>query len=41
MAHEVEAYLGLPVIGSIQEIPVEKGKESSKVQVMGGETIES
>ena len=40
-AHEVEAYLGLPVIGSIQEFPVEKGKESSKVQVLRGETIES
>ena len=40
-AHEVEAYLGLPVIGSIQEFPVEKCKESSKVQVLRGETIES
>ena len=40
-AHEVEAYLGLPVIGSIQEFPNEKGKKSSKAQVLRGETIES
>ena len=40
-AQLVEAYLGLPVIGSIQEFPVEKCNESSKVQVLRGETIES
>ena len=40
-AHEVEAYLGLPVIGSIQEFPEEKGNKSSKAQVLRGETIES
>lgn len=40
-AADVEAYLGLPVLGSIQKISKQKVKKSTTIQRMGGEVIES
>ncbi|MBP2241871.1 capsular polysaccharide biosynthesis protein [Cytobacillus eiseniae] len=38
---DVEKYLGLPVLGSIENISVKKGGQGSKSQTVGGETLES
>jgi len=40
-SHEVEAYLGLPILGSIQKFPKMNGGKGTKVQALGGETYES
>ncbi|MDQ0155360.1 YveK family protein [Robertmurraya andreesenii] len=40
-ASDVEAYLGLPVLGSIQKMSKQKVKKSSTIQKMGVEVIES
>ena len=39
--HDVETYLDMPVLGSIQKIPQNIDKKGSKIQQMGVETLES
>ena len=39
--NDVEAYLGLPVLGTIQKIPQVKGKKGARIQKIRGETFES
>ncbi|WP_102273263.1 YveK family protein [Cytobacillus massiliigabonensis] len=38
---DVEKYLGLPVLGSIQKIAPKRGKTEAKIQMNGGKTLES
>lgn len=40
-AEDVEAYLGLPVLGSIQKLPKQRGKKSSSMRKMGVEAVET
>ena len=40
-SQDIEEYLGIPVIGMIEEISQEKDKASSLVQIGGDERVEA